>query len=123
MPRVELILFREGDAVPFVNWLRSLPVKPRDKVVVKIERLRNHSHELRRPEADYLRDGIYELRVRFGTMNYRILYFFYGTAAVVVSHGISKENRVPPGEIEKAVERKGKFEGNPQSHSFPWESV
>jgi len=124
MPRVELILYMEEDnTVPLVNWLRSLPSKPRDKCVTRIERLRDHGHELRRPEADYLRDGIYELRVRFGTVNYRILYFFYGTSVVVVSHGITKEDRVPAGDIDNAIERKSRFEENPQSHTFPWENV
>lgn len=35
-------------------------------------------YELRRPKADYLRDDVYELQVRFRHLNYRVLYFFYG---------------------------------------------
>jgi hypothetical protein len=31
--------------------------------------------------ADYLRDGIYELRPTFGGIHYRILYFFHGHEA------------------------------------------
>jgi hypothetical protein len=45
---------------------------------VRIERLRDLGHELRRPEADYLRDGIYELRVGLGSVNHRMLYSFTG---------------------------------------------
>jgi phage-related protein len=124
MPRVELILYREEDStVSFIDWLRHLPSKPRDKCVTKIGRLRELGHELRRPETDYLRDGIYELRVRLGTVNYRILYFFSGTMAVVVSHGITKKDRVPPADIDKAAERKSKFEANPQARAFPWEDM
>ena len=42
MPSVELILFREEDnTVPLVNWLRDLPPKPRDKCIIKMERLRD----------------------------------------------------------------------------------
>ncbi|MFZ5864308.1 MAG: type II toxin-antitoxin system RelE/ParE family toxin [Thermodesulfobacteriota bacterium] len=124
MPTVELILYKEEDnTVPVISWLRSLPRKPRDKCIVKMERLRDHGHELRRPEADYLRDGIYELRVRFGTVNYRLLYFFYGTAAVVISHGVIKDDKVPAGDINKAVDRKSRFERNPLLHAFPWENL
>jgi len=124
MPRVDLIIYKEDDGtVPLVNWLRSIPAKPRDKCIIKIERLRDHGHELRRPESDYLRDGIHELRIRFGTTNYRILFFFHGTAVVVVSHEITKEDLVPPGEIDRAAERKTAFEANPQLHAFPWETV
>jgi DNA-binding XRE family transcriptional regulator len=46
------------------------------KCAVRIRRLADLGHELRRPEADLLRDGICELRARLGTVNYRILYFF-----------------------------------------------
>ncbi|HTS78080.1 MAG TPA: type II toxin-antitoxin system RelE/ParE family toxin [Bryobacteraceae bacterium] len=53
-------------------------------------------HELRRPESDFLRDGIYELRVSLGGVHHRILYFFHGATAAVVSHGLEKERVVPP---------------------------
>jgi hypothetical protein len=62
-------------------------------------------HELRRPEADFLRDGIYELRVSLGGVHHRILYFFHGATAAVVSHGLVKERVVPSKEIDHAVER------------------
>ena len=71
----------------------------------------------RRPEADYLRDGIYELRVGLRGMNYRILYFFHGRAAAVLAHGLVKEREVPPREIEEAIRRKRKFELNAEHHT------
>ena len=63
--------------------LRSLtgsaasPIPLGDKVVVRLDRLRELGHELRRPEADFLRDGIYELRTASRGVNYRVLYFFH----------------------------------------------
>jgi hypothetical protein len=45
----------------------SLQPKALDKCTVRIERPQEMGHELRRPEADFLRDGIYELRVGCGT--------------------------------------------------------
>ena len=75
-------------------------------------------HELRRPEADFLRDGIYELRVSLRGIQHRVLYFFHGSIAAVVSHGIMKERMVPPKEIDRAVERKKRFEANPSSHTY-----
>jgi phage-related protein len=83
-----------------------------------LRRLEELGHELRRPEADVLRDGIYELRIGLQGLNYRILYFFHGKEAAVVSHGLIKERRVPPGEIDLAVERKKKFEAHPDRHTF-----
>ena len=51
-------------------------------------------------------------------MNYRILYFFHGKEATVVSHGLVKEAEVPNKEINKAVERKKKFETAPKAHTY-----
>ena len=113
MPRTKVILFREEDGtVPLLEWLDNLEARVKAKCQVRIERLEELGHELRRPEADFLRDGIYELRVGFGGVHYRMLYFFHGKTAVVLSHGLVKAREVPPREINKAIERKRRFETN-----------
>jgi len=122
MPETKVVLYKEDDGtIPVLDWLDSLPPKVRVKCRLRIERLRELGHELRRPEADYLRDGIYELRIRRRHVNYRILYFFHGNIAAVLSHGLVKERRVPSKDINKAIERKVKFERNPQEHT--WEEI
>lgn len=119
MARTAILFYKDDDGtVPVVEWLAILPAKVRDKCVVKIERLAELGHELRRPEADLLRDKIYELRIGLQGMNYRILYFFHGSAVAVLSHGIVKERIVPPKEIDRAVERKRKFEQAPADHTY-----
>lgn len=102
---------------PFLEWFAEIPAKAQDKCFLRLERLRETGHELRRPEADFLRDGIYELRVSLQGLQYRILYFFHGTIAAVVSHGLIKERAVPPKEIERAIERKKRFTANPAKHT------
>ena len=78
MPKTKVVFYKEDDGtVPTLEWLDSLPPKALDKCVVRIERLGALGHELRRPESDYLRDGIYELRVGLQHMNYRILYIIF----------------------------------------------
>ncbi len=74
-------------------------------------------NELRRPMADYLRDGVYELRIRQLGVNYRILYGFVGRNVVLVSHGLTKEKVVPPMEFELAIRRLEKFRENPVKHT------
>ncbi len=119
MPRTDVVFFREEDAsVPLLEWLAGLPQKARVKCLVKLARLEELGHELRRPEADILRDGIHELRVRLGTVNYRMLYFFHGQVAAVVSHGLTKEKGVPPNEIDRSVERRARFESDPERYRF-----
>lgn len=119
MPATKVVFFRDDDGgIPLLEWLDSLPKKPRAKCIARIERLRDLGHELRRPEADLLRDGIYELRVGLGGVNYRMLYFFHGQTAAVVSHGCTKERVVPVREIDLAVQRKHKFERAPTRHTY-----
>jgi hypothetical protein len=119
VPRTKVVLFREVDGtVPLLEWLAQLPQKARLKCRARIKRLAELGHELRRPEADYLRDGIYELRVAMRGVNYRMLYFFDGQLAAVVSHGIVKERLVPPKDIATAVARKVQFERHPDRHTY-----
>ncbi|MCW5962490.1 MAG: type II toxin-antitoxin system RelE/ParE family toxin [Bryobacterales bacterium] len=92
--------------------------KAQDKCFLRLERLRDMGHELRRPEADLLRDGIYELRASLRGVHYRILYFFHRDIAAVVSHGIVKERVVPSPEIERAIKRKQSYESAPSRHTY-----
>ena len=118
MPRVEVVFFREDqDTVPMRDWLDSIPKKAQAKCLAKLGRLEELGHELRRPEADYLRDDIYELRVRLQGVNYRVLYCFHGRTTAVVSHGIVKRKKVPAKEIDLDIARKRLFEGDPKAHS------
>lgn len=117
MPKIRVVLFQEaGGSAPVLDWLDALPPKAQDKCLVKIERLRDLGHELRRPEADLLRDGIYELRIGLQGLNFRILYFFHGRVAAVLAHGLVKEREVPTKDIEKALERKRLFQHDPYTH-------
>ncbi len=120
MVQTEVFFFREpkGDSVPFLEWLDELPMKVKSKCTERIDRLGELGHELRRPEADFLRDGIYELRASYQGVHYRMLYFFAGKAVVVVSTGLTKEREVPPREIEQAVERKRMVEADFQKFTF-----
>ncbi|NOY87234.1 MAG: type II toxin-antitoxin system RelE/ParE family toxin [Deltaproteobacteria bacterium] len=118
MPETKVILFVEADGTcPLLHWLDSLPPKIQDKCIVRIERLAEMGHELRRPEADFLRNGIYELRASYQGIHYRMLYFYYGKAAVI-SHGMIKEKAVPGLEIELAIKRRTMFVTDPVTHTF-----
>jgi phage-related protein len=119
MPRTILIFFQEASGeVPFLEWFDGLDAKAQDKCRVRMERLAELGHELRRPEADLLRDGIHELRVGLRGINYRMLYFFHGRDLVVVSHGLVKEREVPTKEIDLASRRRAAFMINPNKHTY-----
>jgi phage-related protein len=114
MPRVQVRLFRDSDgSVPVLDWLDGLPDKSLTKCRVKLERFSLLGHEIRRPEADYLHSGIYELRASARGIHHRLLYFFVDRWAIVVSHGIVKEDRVPEREIDLAILQRTLVERDP----------
>jgi phage-related protein len=121
LPRTNVLIFGDEEGrSPLLDWLddrRQVPAKARDKCIVRIERLAAYGHELRRPDADYLRDDIYELRARLGRVNYRMLYFFHDRGAVL-THGFTKEGIVPAREIELAITRSERFWQNPDKHTY-----
>lgn len=121
MAETEVLFFREKEGeggIPLLEWLDGLPFKVRAKCTERIDRLAEFGHELRRPEADFLRDGIYELRASYQGVHYRMLYFFAGQAVVVLSHGLTKEREVPPREIDRAIKRKKLVEGDFRRYTF-----
>lgn len=120
MPNVEVVLFQEDDgSIPLRDWLDALPVKARVKCLQRLNLLSELGHELRRPHAEYLEGtDLYELRVRHFRVQYRMLYFFHGQEATILSHGFSKEGKIPPGEIALATERMTRFRANPGRHAF-----
>jgi putative component of toxin-antitoxin plasmid stabilization module len=122
MPSTHVVFYQEneGDA-PVVDWLKELNEthpKAYDKCRAALSRLALLGHELRRPEADYLRDGIHELRVCLGSVSYRLLYFFHGQTISVIAHGLTKEAAVPATDIKRAIARKAAFITNPIIHTY-----
>ena len=118
MPETTVLFYAEDDgSAPLLTWLDQQQNKVQDKCLVKIERLAELGHELRRPEADFLRDGIHELRVGYRQVNYRMLYFFHEGIAII-SHGLTKEDVVPDTDIDLAITRKARFTHDPRKHTY-----
>ena len=81
-----------------------LQKKLRAKVLRTIELLEMYDGLLRLPYSRHLRDGIFELRIRYGTDSVRILYFFKEQNKAVLTNGFTKKgNRTPEEEITKAI--------------------
>ena len=122
MPETDVRFYCDPDGdSPVLDWLSELQDVDRRaflKCREMIERLELLGHELRRPTADLLEDGIYELRARVGRVNYRILYFFHGREAAILAHGLTKEKAIPKGDLATAKERKRRLEGDPELHTY-----
>lgn len=116
---VDIVFYRDEDDIPVWDWLQKQTNKVQDKCIAKILRLGELGHKLRRPEADYLESDIYELRIVHSGSQYRILYFFYGRKATILTNSFLKNSKkVPKKEIREALKRKEAFEENPRSHTF-----
>lgn len=79
IPAINVYLYAESDGrCPVLEWLREL-LRTNERAALaclaRVRLLQEHGHALRRPHADFLRDGIYELRAKVGRVNYRLLYF------------------------------------------------
>src|SRR3989442_10157762 len=58
MPQPEVIFYKEDESVLVRDWLRRLPTKAQRKCLTYIAQLEMQGHDLRRPVADFLRDGV-----------------------------------------------------------------
>ena len=126
MPQTEVYFYQdERGRVPVVEWLTELRQSDRRayaKCVARIRRLAAAGHELRRPEADFLRDGVYELRARQGHVNYRILYFFHGRNVAILVYALTKEGEIAEADIDRALRRKATFEQDPERYTYEEEN-
>lgn len=123
MPQTQVVFYQETDGeVPVLEWLTRLVKQNRKgyaNCVARIGQLAASGYDLRRPAADYLTDGIYELRAKHIRVQYRILYFFSGQNVAILAHAITKEEEaVPAIDIERALLRKRLFVENPAAHTY-----
>ena len=87
---------------PTQDFLEALPLKVRAKITKWVDLLKREGPGLPRPYADVVRGKIRELRVSFGGMHHRLLYFFHGKR-IIVTHGfVKKTAAVPEEELARA---------------------
>lgn len=113
-----MVFYKDNKGCPVLEWINELDKRTFAKTYVRLQRLKELGHLLRRPEADYLRDGIYELRWKIGHINFRILYGFNGKELIILLNGLTKEKEIPDREIECALTRLNLFKQNPKAHTY-----
>jgi phage-related protein len=128
MPQTAIRVFRNADkTIPLFEWLDQLEEEEPEafaRCLAVIQELERLGSELRRPNADVLRDGIHELRAHLDSVQYRILYFFTGQNVAVLSHGFLKDTaKVPEEEINLALERKRLVEQSGFKHLGTWRPI
>lgn len=92
---------------PIKEFIDDLPLEEQAKVFAYIEELKRQGHNLRRPLADYVKDGIFELRPKTNGL----FYFFYLRDNIIFVHAIKKKrNKIPENDIELSLQRKRAIE-------------
>lgn len=127
MPATEVLLYQEQDGtIPVLDWLKELQRKNRpafEKCLFLLNLLEEFGHELRRPRADLLRDGVYELRTEVRNVHYRLLYGFAGKDIAIVAHALTKEAKVPDRDINLAAARLAKVRQSPRKYTAAREVI
>lgn len=128
MPETRIIFYQDEEGkVPVLDWLDKLEQQDQKGLLNcldRIQKLASMGHELRRPLADFLRDGIYELRASHRRVQYRILYFFHGRNIAIVAHAIIKEDaEVPDIDINRAINRQRLFISDPANYTYEEEKA
>ena len=92
---------------PVEEFLISLEVKSRAKIVRLIEILQEYGNQTPQPYSKHLKEGIFELRGQVGNDITRVLYFFCDGGIIVLTNGfIKKTQKTPVEEIRKAISYK-----------------
>lgn len=96
---------------PVEEFLDSLPIKMRIKVIDSLDLLEQYGNQLRMPYSKALNDGLFELRIQFSSDISRIFYFFYVGNKIVVTNGfVKKTQKTPQVELVKAQKYKKDYE-------------
>ena len=108
MQSYEVIFYDLEDGTePAKEFLLSLDVKMRAKMLRTIDLLAVNGVELREPH-----DGIFELRAKVGSDITRVLYFFMVGKRVILTNGFVKKTvKTPPAEIARAKRYRAEYLG------------
>lgn len=98
------------DACPVTEFINGCSPKHQVKVLRLLSLLEEQGPTLPRPYADFLHDGIHELRFSLSKDKVRVLYFFcYQKFIVLYEAFLKNTQKVPEKYISKAIEYRNGF--------------
>ena len=111
MTGFEVIFYeKENGDCPVEEFIDSLDVKMRAKMVGLLELLEEKGNQLREPYSKLIDDGIFEIRCKVGNNITRVIYFFYYEGKIILTNGfVKKSQKTPPEEIKLAKIRRADF--------------
>lgn len=101
----------EDDETPVQEFLDRLDKKMRAKALRDIILLKELGTLIREPYSKHIKDGVFELRIKFASDISRIFYFFFVDNRIILTNGfVKKTSKTPLREIDKALKYKADFE-------------
>lgn len=107
----EIIFYeKENGDCPVQEFLDSLDINMRTKMVGLLGVLEEKGNYLREPYSKLIDDGIFEIRCKVGNNITRVLYFFYYNRKIILTNGFVKKTRkTPMKQIKLAKQRRADF--------------
>ena len=97
----------EDGRSPVEELMQELTQKEDMKIRAYLKILKEYGHNLRRPIADYLGEGIYELRPG----PHRVFYFFFMKDSAILLHMLRKKtDKIPLNDLNLCIKRKKEVE-------------
>ncbi len=112
MEKYRIIFYETADGEsPACDFIYSLNPKMKAKMLRTLDLLESNGPSLRKPYSSPLGDGIFELRVIFGSDICRVLYYFSAGRIVILTNGfIKKQQKTPRHVIEQAKKYRDDYE-------------
>lgn len=106
MTKFKVIFYeKENGDCPIEEFMNSLDIKMRTKMIGLLELLEEKGIQLREPYSKIIEDGIFEIRCKVGNNISRVLYFFYFEGKIVLTNGFTKKTQKTPIEEIKLAKK------------------
>lgn len=106
MTKFKVIFYeKENGDCPIEEFMNSLDIKMRAKMIGLLELLEEKGIQLREPYSKIIEDGIFEIRCKVGNNISRVLYFFYFEGKIVLTNGFTKKTQKTPIEEIKLAKK------------------
>jgi phage-related protein len=88
--------YKTNNHSPIEEWLDSIPITARTKIVRNLSLLEELGLGIREPYVKPLGDKLYEIRAKDPNGIYRVIYFAYTGQRFVMLHGFTKKTQKTP---------------------------
>ncbi len=120
MENFKVDFYKKDDGTkPVGQFIRSLDLKMKAKVVANMHLLEEYGNMAREPISKELGDGIFELRTIEGNDIVRVLYFFDKDRIIIATNGfVKKQQKTPRSEIELAKDRRSDYHRRKEAGTY-----